>query len=100
MEYYFRKYAFKTDCGLIRLWIGPFPIVFLTRPPSVKVSRFLSVFLYKYLLCKIASFFLFYLNNNTEGSKFQTILENPNLNEKPSEYKVLNGMWGDGLIAR
>ncbi|VDD88173.1 unnamed protein product [Enterobius vermicularis] len=29
----------------------------------------------------------------------QTILENPNLNEKPSEYKVLNGMWGDGLIA-
>lgn len=37
MEYFFRKYAYKLDCGLARCWLGPVPIVFVCRPKSVKV---------------------------------------------------------------
>ncbi|VDD85139.1 unnamed protein product [Enterobius vermicularis] len=36
MEYYCRKYAYKTDCGIVRFWMGPVPIVLLTRVPSIK----------------------------------------------------------------
>ncbi|VDN54401.1 unnamed protein product [Dracunculus medinensis] len=80
MEYYFRKYAYVND-GILRFWIGPVPIIFLSRPKTVKVC--ISS------MCKI---------HRTIARYMVIILENSKLLWKPPEYSLLEPIWGTGLI--